>query len=153
MNKTELRKKYKEGRKQIVDREGLSRKILKNLIRQFDLNNKTVSVFIPIEKFNEINTWPLISLELNPNCSICVSKSDIHSKTMDHFLFESKDQLEENEWGILEPTFGKRIEEAQIELVLVPLLAYDKKGHRIGYGGGFYDRFLVKCKPETIKIG
>jgi 5-formyltetrahydrofolate cyclo-ligase len=38
-------------------------------------------------------------------------------------------------------------------VVFVPLLAFDKKGHRVGYGKGFYDRFLSDCKPETIKIG
>ena len=38
-------------------------------------------------------------------------------------------------------------------MVFVPLLAYDKQGNRVGYGKGFYDNFLSKCKPETIKIG
>ena len=40
-----------------------------------------------------------------------------------------------------------------IDVVFIPLLAYDAKGHRIGYGKGFYDRFLQQCKPETLKIG
>lgn len=153
MNKTELRKKYKEFRSQIKDREGLSHQILENLIAHFDLKYKVISVFIPIIKFKEIDTWLLINQGLNLGCTICVSRSDIKSKSMKHFFFESKDQLKENEWGIMEPSYGEQLKESQIDIVLVPLLAYDQKGNRIGYGGGFYDRFLSNCKSDTIKIG
>ncbi len=38
-------------------------------------------------------------------------------------------------------------------MVFVPLLAFDEKGHRVGYGKGFYDKFLSECKPEVLKIG
>jgi len=55
--------------------------------------------------------------------------------------------------GIPEPQNGLTVPPSEIEVVFIPLLAYDKKGHRVGYGKGFYDRFLSKCKPNTLKIG
>jgi len=61
--------------------------------------------------------------------------------------------LKQNELGIVEPQSGILIDDSQIEVVFVPLLSFDKKGHRVGYGGGYYDRFLIKCKPSSIKIG
>ena len=59
----------------------------------------------------------------------------------------------QNEWNIPEPINGISISTEQIDVVFIPLLAYDKTGNRVGYGKGFYDKFLAKCKPETIKIG
>ena len=61
--------------------------------------------------------------------------------------------LKENELGIAEPQSGIQINENQIEVVFIPLLCFDKSGHRVGYGGGYYDRFLKKCPKNTVKIG
>ena len=72
---------------------------------------------------------------------------------MQHFLWSETTQITKNAFGIPEPLEGVRIKEDEIEVVFIPLLAYDKKGNRLGYGKGFYDRFLSKCLPQTIKIG
>jgi 5-formyltetrahydrofolate cyclo-ligase len=56
-------------------------------------------------------------------------------------------------WGIPEPTSGEIWQADTIDLVLVPLLIADKKGNRVGYGGGYYDRFLQRTKPELLKVG
>ena len=61
--------------------------------------------------------------------------------------------LKNNHWGIPEPQSGIKINPDQIDVVFVPLLIFDKQGHRIGYGKGYYDRFLSKCKKDTIKVG
>jgi 5-formyltetrahydrofolate cyclo-ligase len=58
-----------------------------------------------------------------------------------------------NEFGISEPQSGIKISENQLDVVFVPLLCFDKHGHRVGYGGGYYDRLLKKCSKNTIKIG
>jgi 5-formyltetrahydrofolate cyclo-ligase len=62
-------------------------------------------------------------------------------------------QLKKNNWGILEPSQGIPTPPEKIDLVLVPLLAFDKQGNRVGYGKGYYDRFLSTCSPETKKVG
>ena len=61
--------------------------------------------------------------------------------------------FEDNEYNIPEPIHGEIIEPSQIEMVLVPLLSFDLKGHRVGYGKGFYDRFLQQCSKDCLKIG
>ena len=58
-----------------------------------------------------------------------------------------------NKYGIPEPKNGKKIKNNLIDVVFVPLLSYDKKGNRVGYGKGFYDRFLSNLSIKTIKIG
>jgi 5-formyltetrahydrofolate cyclo-ligase len=69
-------------------------------------------------------------------------------------VFYQKDMLlSKNEWGIEEPVEQHPIDENSIDCVLVPLLAFDKKGNRVGYGKGCYDRFLTKCRKDVIKIG
>lgn len=56
-------------------------------------------------------------------------------------------------WNIPEPERGEIVDPLQLELVLVPLLAFDLQGHRVGYGKGYYDRFLQRCRPEVIRLG
>jgi 5-formyltetrahydrofolate cyclo-ligase len=70
-----------------------------------------------------------------------------------HFLYDENTNLKQNKWGIIEPEGGIEINEHQIDVVFVPLLVFDKTGNRIGYGKGYYDKFLSKCKSDCIKIG
>ena len=72
---------------------------------------------------------------------------------MTHFLLTDNTLIKQNTWGVPEPQNGLPVPNSEIDVVFIPLLAYDKKGHRVGYGKGFYDRFLSKCRPETIKVG
>lgn len=77
------------------------------------------------------------------------------SHHMTHHLWDDDTLLVHNRWGIPEPdpVLSPTIEPAELDAVLVPLLGYDARGHRVGYGGGYYDRFLAECRPEVIKIG
>lgn len=58
-----------------------------------------------------------------------------------------------NIYGIDEPIDGIDMFASEIDLVIVPLLSFDKKGNRVGYGKGYYDHFLKKCRKDCIKIG
>ena len=62
-------------------------------------------------------------------------------------------KIKKNSYNIPEPVEGIEVPDTKIDVVFVPLLAYDEEGNRVGYGKGVYDRFLKKCRPETIKIG
>jgi 5-formyltetrahydrofolate cyclo-ligase len=72
---------------------------------------------------------------------------------MTHFLLTDSTKIIPNALGIPEPVSGLEVPVSKIEAVFVPLLAYDKLGHRVGYGKGFYDTFLQQCNPNTVKIG
>jgi 5-formyltetrahydrofolate cyclo-ligase len=62
-------------------------------------------------------------------------------------------QFATSKWGIPEPLKGRIVEPAELDVVLIPLLAFDLNGHRVGYGKGFYDRYLASCRPDCLKIG
>ena len=114
-----------------------------------------VHTFLPIKNNNEPNMWRYIELveKFYPRIRLVVSKSNPADYSMDHFLYSSELELVENRWGISQPKSGLRIDETKLDLVIVPLLVADKKGGRVGYGKGFYDRFLSKCRPDCLKVG
>ncbi|GAB3539353.1 5-formyltetrahydrofolate cyclo-ligase [Spirosoma fluminis] len=113
--------------------------------------------FLPIKRQNEVDTWPIIHQiwQDYPHVQIAVSVTDTQSGQLAHYILTSTTKLAENRWGIPEPTVDdqREISVKRIDVVLVPLLAVDNAGHRVGYGGGFYDRFLAECRPDCIKVG
>jgi 5-formyltetrahydrofolate cyclo-ligase len=82
-----------------------------------------------------------------------IPKVNNETSALEHFYFEGLHQLTTNTWGIQEPKQGIPTEIEKIDLVLVPLLAFDNHGHRVGYGKGYYDKFLAACRPDCKKIG
>lgn len=71
---------------------------------------------------------------------------------MTHYLYDPS-FIQTNKYGIPEPSEGQTVSTDRIDVVIVPLLVADKNGHRVGYGGGFYDRFLSTCRDDTLKVG
>ena len=82
-----------------------------------------------------------------------LSKTDFETKTMSHILLQDNTSIELNRWNIPEPKNGIPISDQQIEVVFIPLMAFDELGNRVGYGKGFYDGFLKNCSKDTLKIG
>lgn len=113
-----------------------------------------IHTFLPIPEKNEVNTSLLIStLRKDFAPDVFISKSYEHGE-LTHHLFKPETKLIANKWGVPQPDITEvSFPETAFDLVIVPLLAFDKKGNRVGYGGGFYDRFLSKCKSDCLKIG
>lgn len=155
MTKQELRKKYKELRRNFSkDTIELKSIDLANNILNLPIWDKDYfHVFLSIEKHKEVNTDPLLSILSGKDKHIVLSKSDFESRLMTHYLLTDNTIIKKNKWNIPEPVDGIEIKPEKLDVVFVPLLAFDKQGHRVGYGKGFYDIFLRDCNPETIKIG
>lgn len=155
MTKEELRTKYLERRKTLSPREleRISDAVTLNLFRSFQFEEKRVSLFLPIERNKEINTYKIWEKAMSFDAQVAVPK--INSKTVElkHIIFESEDQLEISSYGIPEPSKGRVIAAEHFDIVIVPLLTVDENGHRVGYGKGYYDRFLAKCSPRCRFIG
>ena len=154
-NKKELRLHYKNLRKEfsLDDLEEKSLAVANNLI-QLPIWDKTYyHVFLPIEEQKEVNTEYVLHLLSGKDKEIVVSKSDFETRGMTHFLLTDNTKIKKNKYNIPEPVNGLPVPSATIDVVFVPLLAFDLSGNRVGYGKGFYDKFLAECKPETIKIG
>mgnify|MGYP000676877866 CR=1 FL=1 len=155
MTKNELRIQYKALRKNLSEAEIEEKSLaIANGVLALDIWNKTYfHVFLPIEEQKEVNTEFVLHLLSGKDKEIIISKSDFTTRKMTHFLLTDNTKIKKNEYNIPEPVDGIELPSSKIEVVFVPLLAFDNVGNRVGYGKGFYDQFLSECKPETIKIG
>lgn len=158
MTKQELRKTYLEKRRNLSQTELnlRSRLICANFFSRFNLEFvRFIHVFLPIAKQNEPDTWLIIEkirLEY-PTTKILVPRIKTLSNNLEHVELHNSSSLSENRLGIKEPELGEIRQPDEVDMVLVPLLTFDLNGHRVGYGKGFYDRFLAECRPDTLKIG
>lgn len=155
MTKTELRQLYKQKRKELSLEaiETGSLDISNQLLKLPIWNASFYHIFLSIIEHKEINTDYILNILSGKDKNIVISKSDFESVKMTHYLLMDNTVIKKNTWNIPEPVDGIAIETAKIEVVFVPLLAFDKQGHRIGYGKGFYDTFLSECTADTLKIG
>ncbi|SDQ10348.1 5-formyltetrahydrofolate cyclo-ligase [Flagellimonas zhangzhouensis] len=154
MLKHELRKKYKNLRLELNESKisDLSL-ILANQALQIPIwDFFYFHIFLSIEEQKEIDTLPLITLLQGKDKNVVVPKvRGVNS--MENYLLTDSTPFKKNKWGIPEPVDGIVIQEDKIDVVFIPLLAFDAMGNRVGYGKGFYDTFLGKCRTETVKIG
>ncbi|QCR24250.1 5-formyltetrahydrofolate cyclo-ligase [Pontibacter sp. SGAir0037] len=158
MRKADLRKLMLQQRKALPLEEVnfRSQRMASLFFQRFRLNpGITVHVFLPIIRNKEVNTWPFIErLRLeHPEVRVAVPVTDITENNLSHHILTDEAVLVENAWGIPEPQHAHVISAAEVDMVLLPLLAFDKTGHRVGYGKGYYDRFLADCRPNVLKIG
>ena len=155
MKKRELRKKYKELRNILStdEIESLSLEIANELLQLPIWHHSFYHIFLSIEEHKEINTEYILNILAGMDKNIVISKSNFEKRTLENFLLTDNTTLKKNEYNIPEPINGIPILKEQIEIVFIPLLAFDKKGNRVGYGKGFYDNFLNSCNEGTLKIG
>ena len=114
----------------------------------------TIHVYLPIRSRKEPNTWLIIDrIKKNfPHIRISIPKMEGNNKLVNYY-FEGRNQIKENNWKIPEPQFGEITPTEKIDLVIVPLLSFDRNGDRVGYGKGYYDHFLKECRSDCGKVG
>jgi 5-formyltetrahydrofolate cyclo-ligase len=155
MTKTETRRYHLDLRKQLSleQVQSCQQGLLKHFAL-FDLSQvAVVHLFLSINKRKEPATSDLVDLLFGMGKRVVVSKTNFASKQMTHWEITPNTSLETNAYGIPEPVGGAPIHPHAIDLVFVPLLGYDGKGQRVGYGQGFYDRFLSECSPKAVFVG
>jgi len=109
-------------------------------------------IFLPIENKFEIDTEGIIAILLGLDKNVIIPK--IASNTqLEHYLLTDNTKFTNNSLNIPEPVDGILINPKKLDVVFIPLLAFDKCGNRIGYGKGYYDRFLNECRLDVVKIG
>ena len=155
MDKKELRKKYKALRQTLSEKEieDKSLAIANQLIQIAIWDKLYYHLFLSITEQKEIDTEFILQVLAGKDKEIVISKCEFSTLGMIHYLLTDNTKIKKNSYNVPEPIDGIEVPDAKIDVVFVPLLAYDKIGNRVGYGKGFYDNFLNKCRPETIKIG
>lgn len=156
-NKQEFRKAFIARRQQlsVVDYETLNQQLLRQF-QQLDLRGiACIHLFLPIRERKEPDTFLIRDWlkEHFPHIRIVFPKADFEHHTMESFADDDALELVVNAFDIPEPVAGNQVSTKEIDIVILPLLAFDKQGYRVGYGKGFYDRFLMECKPECRFIG
>ena len=156
MNKAEIRSLFKAKRKLLSSKTCLQYDdLLLIQFQQIDFSSvQSVMTYWPSSKQIEPNTH-LFSGYLRhmiPALEISYPKMNSNNE-IDAILIDENTIYETNEWGITEPKEGLLIEPTSIDMILVPLLIFDQKGYRVGYGKGFYDRFLANTNKDAILVG
>lgn len=107
---------------------------------------------MPIIENKEIDTTFILSILQGKDKNVVIPKV-IGNYGLKHYLLTDATRLRKNKWHIPEPVDGIEVKPEKIDVVFIPLLAFDEKGNRVGYGKGFYDRFLRQCRSNVIKVG
>ena len=154
MHKLHLRKQFLKDRLLLptAQVDDFSIQIANRVLKLPLWNFSFFHIFLSIAEKKEIDTQPIISLLQGKDKHVVIPK--IHEKNnLHHYLLTDSTLFTKNSWGIPEPIEGILINEQQLDVVFVPLLAFDKAGNRVGYGGGFYDVFLKNCRKDVVKVG
>jgi 5-formyltetrahydrofolate cyclo-ligase len=135
-----------------------SQQLANQLFQHFPVAQwRWLHVFLPLARKNEPDTWPIIHRLWEGKLPVRLAAPVVQpdSISLKHYELTPATPLLTDHWGIPEPLADPATEvaPAQLDAVLVPLLACDQHGQRVGYGGGFYDRFLAECRPDTVFIG
>ncbi|MFV0248072.1 MAG: 5-formyltetrahydrofolate cyclo-ligase [Tenacibaculum sp.] len=155
MKKNALRTLYKQKRNKLntaqktIFEKSIYCQIYSMSFKEF--NN--IHLFLSIQKHNEINTQPLIDFFRKQNKKIITSKCNFNNNSLSHYYLKKGTELKTNKFGVPEPVNAVEISVKEIDLVFVPLLISDTKNYRVGYGKGFYDRFLASCRKNVKTIG
>ena len=158
MTKSELRKIYLEKQKSLsdVERKEKSLQIADQFFENFSLESlRFLHVFLTIEKNREIETSFIYKRLWQDFLKVTtlVARVDFQTLMLENLKFTRDTKLVANKWEILEPTKGDVINTERVDAIFVPLLCFDERGFRVGYGMGFYDKFLSQCRADCIKIG
>lgn len=155
MLKADLRKEYLKRRQRLSAgmQEDLSNKIARQFFDFLPEHLFTIHIYLPIREKQEVDTWPVIRKLWDKGINTVVPMTDIGNTTLTSWVLTPETTLQDNIWGIPEPQGADYVDNEVIELVILPLLVFDENGYRVGYGKGFYDRFLSTFEAPPVKVG
>lgn len=152
MSKKEIRKEILSQMKQLEKEQKLRADVwLKNqLINNTEYKNaKRIGIVLSMP--HEVDTYPIIETMLSDDKKVFVPNTNYKLKEMNFKQLLSLNQLEKDEKGLLYVNDDTEITD-QLDLIVVPGVAFRDDGYRIGYGGGYYDRFLSDSNANTISL-
>lgn len=154
MNKIEARKKYLDLRKKLDNVQIISKSIsISNNLQNLPIwEHNFYHIYLPIKEKNEVDTMPIINILNNKKKKVLIPKSDFNNTTMKSFLLNDNTVLKKNNYGITEPINNEEFL-GRIDVIFIPLVAYDLIGNRVGYGKGFYDKFLRNQNNKILRVG
>jgi 5-formyltetrahydrofolate cyclo-ligase len=152
-NKIFFRQLFKKHRSELTDNEvkDLNKAIFKNLLKTELFKKTYYHIYLSNSLNNEVETDEVIKLLFKKNKRVYVPK--IMDENLIHIEINKNTSYSENQFSVREPSSANTSDPKIFDVVFIPLLAYDKSGERVGYGGGYYDRFLLNTKKNVLKVG
>ncbi len=150
MPKEELRKNLREQRNALLDKTKKSQLIMKNIISSPVFQKSSVVMLYRSAK-GEVDTDELWKI-CKEHGKICVFPKCVSKTEMIAVLAENEGDFSVSKFGILEPLSDEAFPKEQIDLIIVPALAFDRNHYRMGYGGGYYDRYLADYSGDTVGL-
>lgn len=152
--KKEIRKQIEQKRASMTtSQKALWDKQILHQLLQSEYYTRAKIIFCYISFEGEVDTLTFIEHALSDNKILCVPKVHSMKEGMDAYRIKNLDQLTKGYYGILEPSdLTGIIQPTSIDLLIIPGVAFDGNMNRIGYGGGFYDRYLKNIASTTPKI-
>jgi 5-formyltetrahydrofolate cyclo-ligase len=122
--------------------------------QKLDFSNvQTVANFYPLENHNEPNSLLFAKYLKTMVPGIQIVYPVVDAATASISFYKETEEIRFNNWGIAEPISTEKLEPHSIDAVIVPLIGFDLKGHRIGYGKGFYDKYFENYPKHRSRIG
>jgi 5-formyltetrahydrofolate cyclo-ligase len=155
MLKKDLRKDFLENRQKLGSEqlETLNHNISEKFITWLPDSVFTVHIYLPIREKNEINTWGIIHQLWEKGLNTIVPVMEMSPTNLTSWVLTPETKLQENIWGVPEPLSADCVDKSVIDVVVLPLISFDQKGYRVGYGKGFYDHFLASFHDQPVKVG
>lgn len=156
MEKESIRKSHLDKRRALSKKEfdSLANQIVRKTIDFLkEVEPNCIHCFLPIDSKNEIDTQPIIDYCWGQNIKVVIPVSDFKNVEMRSAEFTKDTKIAIKQYGIPEPLNPIWTENNEIDLIITPLLAFDSKGFRVGYGKGFYDKFFASINSATKKLG
>ena len=154
MLKKNLRSKYRVRRKSFLESSLTAASlVIANASLSLPIwDNGYYHIFLPISQQKEIDTHFILTILQGKDKNVVLPKVT-GKDSLKHYLLTDATQFQSNRWNIPEPVDGIEVPTHKIDVVFIPLLAFDIQGNRVGYGKGFYDTFLRECRKDTKKVG
>ncbi len=151
--KRDLRQLFRNKRSKLSSQElsDASVRIFEQIKTAKVIEGKLVMLYMSSQNHQELPIEVMFSLSEHYN--VCVPKVINKNGGMEAVVWSKDMPASTNEWGIKEPLSDTYIAPEKIDTVVVPLMCFDKAGHRVGFGKGYYDRFLGRCSKEVKTIG
>lgn len=150
MDKQAIRKQMKQARLDLFDEEYIEKSnLIINALKEHEFfkTAKTIGIYVSFNK--EVETISFIK-EILKNKKVCIPK--IENKNMEFYKIDTLQDTKRSSFGILEPITKTIMNKQEIDVLIVPMLAYTKDNYRVGYGGGYYDYYLQGYLGKTIGI-
>ena len=152
MPKRSIRARFLAERKSLLQeqRDELGRQVQQKFLRlELLAGVKILALYSAIH--NEVLTDAVAGWALAAGKRVAYPR--VAGKTLEFVEIASLDDLAPGSFGVPEPSTGNRVALAALELIVVPGVVFDRAGHRLGYGRGYYDRVLDECRPDCRKVG